>query len=70
MTARHLTAAGILVAWLVVLGWHARREYFGPPALVAFAGTSDNEAPLATFGRITTTVTSARQIQLGVKVLF
>jgi hypothetical protein len=46
------------------------RANFGPPALVAFAGTTDNEAPLATFGRITTTVTSARQIQLGVKVLF
>jgi hypothetical protein len=46
------------------------RANFGPPALVAFAGTTDNEAPLSTFGRITTTVTSARQIQLGVKVLF
>lgn len=38
MTARHLTAAGILVAWLVVLGWHARREYFGPPALALAQG--------------------------------
>jgi hypothetical protein len=46
------------------------RANFGPPALVAFAGTTDGEAPLATFGRITTTITSARQIQLGVKVLF
>ena len=46
------------------------RANFGPPALVAFAGTDPVEAPLSTFGRITTTVTSARQIQLGVKVLF
>jgi hypothetical protein len=46
------------------------RANFGPPALIAFAGTQDNEAPLATFGRITTTVTSSRQLQLGVKVLF
>jgi len=46
------------------------RTNFGAPALVAFAGTTDNEAPLSTFGRITTTVTSSRQIQLGVKVLF
>ncbi|MEO5895144.1 MAG: TonB-dependent receptor [Vicinamibacterales bacterium] len=46
------------------------RANFGPPALIAFAGTTDNEAALSTFGRITTTVTSSRQIQLGVKVLF
>ncbi|MEO6212229.1 MAG: TonB-dependent receptor [Vicinamibacterales bacterium] len=46
------------------------RANFGPPALVAFAGAADGETPLSTFGRITTTVTSARQIQLGVKVLF
>jgi hypothetical protein len=42
---------------------------FGAPALIAFSGT-DNEPPLATFGRITTTVTSSRQIQLGIKLLF
>ena len=46
------------------------RANFGPPALTAFAGTQDGEAPLSTFGRITTTVTSARQVQLGIKVLF
>jgi hypothetical protein len=46
------------------------RANFGPPALIAFAGAADNETPLATFGRITSTVTSSRQIQLGVKVLF
>jgi hypothetical protein len=64
------------------LGAHGRLEFrieafnllnranFGPPALIAFAGTANDEAPLPTFGRITTTVTSARQIQLGVKVYF
>lgn len=46
------------------------RANFGPPSLIAFAGTADNEAPLSTFGRITTTVTSARQIQLGIKMYF
>jgi outer membrane receptor protein involved in Fe transport len=46
------------------------RANFGPPALIAFAGTANDEAPLSTFGRITTTVTSARQIQLGIKAFF
>jgi hypothetical protein len=46
------------------------RANFGAPALVAFAGTSDGEAPLSTFGRITTTTTSGRQIQLGIRALF
>ncbi|CAN5709926.1 TonB-dependent receptor [soil metagenome] len=46
------------------------RANFGPPALVAFAGTADGEAPLSTFGRITTTITSGRQIQLGIRALF
>jgi hypothetical protein len=46
------------------------RANFGPPALIAFAGTAPQEVPLSTFGRITTTITSARQLQLGVKVLF
>ena len=32
--------------------------------------TADGEAPLSTFGRITTTITSARQIQLGIRALF
>ena len=41
---------------------------FGPPNLVAFAGRADNEAPLATFGRIRSTVTSSRQLQLGVRL--
>ena len=46
------------------------RANFGPPALIAFAGTADGEAPLSTLGRITTTVTSARQVQLGIKAYF
>jgi hypothetical protein len=46
------------------------RANFGPPALIAFAGTSDNETPLSSFGRIRSTVTAARQVQLGVRVTF
>jgi hypothetical protein len=46
------------------------RANFGAPALSVFSGTADNEAPLSTFGRITTTTTSARQVQLGVRVIF
>jgi hypothetical protein len=46
------------------------RTNFGPPALVAFAGTADGEAPLASFGRIRTTVTSARQVQLGLRIVW
>lgn len=43
------------------------RANFGTPSLIAFAGTSDTEAPLASFGQIRTTVTSARQIPLGIR---
>ena len=48
------------------------RANFGPPALIAFAGapTTATEPVLSTFGRITTTVTSSRQVQLGVKLHF
>jgi hypothetical protein len=46
------------------------RVNFGIPSLQAFAGVRDDEQPLPTFGRIRTTVTSARQIQLGLKVVF
>jgi hypothetical protein len=46
------------------------RANFGPPALIAFAGNSDNEEPLPSFGRIRTTVTSARQVQLGIRIEF
>jgi len=46
------------------------RANFAPPSLTAFAGQADNEAPLTTFGRIRSTVTSSRQIQLGLRVTF
>ncbi|MEW6323375.1 MAG: TonB-dependent receptor [Acidobacteriota bacterium] len=46
------------------------RANFGIPQLIAFAGAADNEAPLASFGRIRNTVTSARQMQLGLRVRF
>ena len=41
---------------------------FAPPNLIVFAGTADQQAPLPTFGRIRSTVTSARQVQLGLRV--
>ena len=46
------------------------RANFGIPSLQAFAGLADGEQPLATLGRIRQTVTSARQIQLGLRVQF
>ena len=46
------------------------RANFGVPNLIAFAGAADGEAPLGSFGRIRNTVTSARQMQLGVRVRF
>ena len=46
------------------------RTNFGVPNLIAFAGAADNEAPLSTFGRIRNTVTSSRQIQLGLRISF
>ena len=46
------------------------RVNFGPPSLVAFSGTGTETAPLASFGQIRTTVTSARQMQIGVRVVF
>jgi hypothetical protein len=46
------------------------RTNFGPPNLLAFAGAADNERPLATFGRIRSTITSSRQIQLGLRIVF
>jgi hypothetical protein len=44
------------------------RANFAPPNLTVFSGTADVEQPLPTFGRIRSTVTSARQVQLGVRV--
>ena len=46
------------------------RANFGPPQLIAFAGAADNERTLASFGRVRNTLTSARQIQLGIRVRF
>jgi hypothetical protein len=46
------------------------RANFGPPTLIAFAGAADNEQPLASFGRVRNTITSARQIQLGARLRF
>jgi hypothetical protein len=46
------------------------RANFGNPTLIAFAGARADEAPLASFGRIRSTVTSARQLQLGARVSF
>ena len=46
------------------------RANFGVPELRAFAGQADNEVPLATLGRISSTVTSSRQIQLGIRAVF
>jgi hypothetical protein len=46
------------------------RPNFGIPELRAFAGQTDGEAPLATFGRISNTVTSSRQTQLSVRLSF
>ena len=46
------------------------RANFGVPTLLAFAGAAANEAPLASFGRIRSTVTSSRQMQLGIRIAF
>ena len=46
------------------------RANFAPPNLSVFAGSADVEQPLPNFGRIRSTVTSSRQIQLGVRLLF
>ena len=46
------------------------RANFAPPSLIVFTGAADNEQPLSTFGRVRSTVTSSRQIQLGVRLTF
>lgn len=46
------------------------RANFATPDRVVFAATSAIEQPLATAGRITRTITSSRQVQLGAKLLF
>jgi hypothetical protein len=40
------------------------------PGLQAFAGQRDGEAALPSFGRIRTTTTPARQVQVGARVTF
>jgi hypothetical protein len=46
------------------------RANFGSPTLIAFAGAGPNEAPLSSFGRVRSTVTSSRQMQMGVRIAF
>ena len=46
------------------------RANFANPTLIAFAGASQNETPLSSFGRIRSTVTSSRQMQLSVRIVF
>ena len=46
------------------------RANFGNPTLIAFAGSAANEPPLASFGRIRSTTTAARQLQVGARVSF
>jgi hypothetical protein len=43
---------------------------FSLPSRVVFAGVSPTESPLSTAGRITSTTTSSRQLQLGVRLSF
>ena len=46
------------------------RANFSTPNLTVFGGTAAAPTPSPTFGRITSTSTSARQVQLGLKVVF
>jgi len=46
------------------------RPNFATPDRVVFAAANALEAPLPTAGRITRTITSSRQVQLGAKLLF
>ncbi len=46
------------------------RVNFGSPSLIAFSGAQPNEQPLANFGVIRSTITSSRQIQLGIRAAF
>jgi hypothetical protein len=46
------------------------RANFGVPSLTVYPGQADNEQPFASFGRIFNTVTSSRQIQVGLRVAF
>lgn len=46
------------------------RANFDTPSLTAFSGALPTEQPLSTLGQIRRTVTSSRQIQLGVRLTF
>jgi hypothetical protein len=46
------------------------RANFGNPTLIAFTGSADDELPQPSFGRIRSTITAARQVQLGARVVF
>ena len=46
------------------------RANFGVPNLTAFAGSADGEPLLGSFGRIRNTTTTARQVQLGVRIRY
>jgi hypothetical protein len=46
------------------------RANFATPDRVVFAAATEGEAPLSTAGRISRTITSSRQLQLGIKVIF
>jgi hypothetical protein len=46
------------------------RANFAPPNLSVYAGAADVEPPLPNFGRIRSTVTSSRQVQIGMRVIF
>lgn len=43
---------------------------FGIPSLLAFAGDRDGEAPFSSLGLVRNTLTSSRQIQLGLRLEF
>ncbi|MBC7924403.1 MAG: hypothetical protein H7039_01995, partial [Bryobacteraceae bacterium] len=46
------------------------RANFGPPNLITFGGTTDGEPAQSNFGQIRATVTTSRQIQLGLRLSF
>ncbi|MGH9632500.1 MAG: TonB-dependent receptor domain-containing protein, partial [Bryobacteraceae bacterium] len=46
------------------------RANLAAPTLAAFTGSQDGESALSSFGRIRSTVTSSRQIQLGLRISF
>jgi hypothetical protein len=71
---KHLSWARLGPAGRVDLRFEAfnlfNRANFGIPSLIAFAGDRDGEPPLATLGRIRSTVTSSRQVQIGLRIQF